>query len=143
MTEPLHLFVPGIPAAQGSKRHVGRGVMIESSKRLRPWRATVTAAIVEAGWHLEPVLSGPVAVSLLFTFPRPRAHYGTGGNANRLKDSAPEWHDKRPDADKLARAVLDAITESGTIRDDAQVVSLQVRKRYGQPGVRITLGEEL
>ena len=36
-----------------------------------------------------------------------------------------------------------AITESGTIRDDAQVVSLQVRKRYGQPGVRITLGEEL
>jgi Holliday junction resolvase RusA-like endonuclease len=39
--------------------------------------------------------------------------------------------------------VLDAITESGTIRDDAQVVALQVRKRYGQPGVRITLGEEL
>jgi hypothetical protein len=70
-------------------------------------------------------------------------HYGTGGNANRLKETAPEWHDKRPDADKLARAVLDAITESGTIRDDAQVVSLQVRKRYGQPGVRITLGEEL
>jgi Holliday junction resolvase RusA-like endonuclease len=117
--------------------------MIESSKRLRPWRATVTAAIVEAGWHLEPVLSGPVAVSLLFTFPRPRAHYGTGGNANRLKETAPEWHDKRPDADKLARAVLDAITESGTIRDDAQVVSLRVRKRYGQPGVRITLGEDL
>lgn len=65
------------------------------------------------------------------------------GHANRLKETAPEWHDKRPDADKLARAVLDAITESGTIRDDAQVVSLRVRKRYGQPGVRITLGEDL
>ncbi len=44
---------------------------------------------------------------------------------------------------EVSRAVLDAITESGTIRDDAQVVSLRVRKRYGQPGVRITLGEEL
>lgn len=140
---PLQLFVPGIPAAQGSKRHVGRGVMIESSKRLRPWRATVTAAIVEAGWHHDPVLAGPVAVSLMFYFPRPRAHYGTGRNANRLKDSAPLWHDKRPDVDKLARAVLDAITESGTLRDDCQVVALSARKRYGPPGVAITLGEDL
>ena len=76
-------------------------------------------------------------------FPRPRAHYGTGRNANRLKDSAPLWHDKRPDVDKLARAVLDAITESGTLRDDCQVVALSARKRYGPPGVAITLGEDL
>jgi len=31
MTE-RNLFVPGAPAPQGSKRHVGNGVMVEASK---------------------------------------------------------------------------------------------------------------
>ena len=30
--------VIGIPGAQGSKRHVGNGVMVESSKKVKPWR---------------------------------------------------------------------------------------------------------
>jgi len=34
------IFIPvlGIPAAQGSKKHVGRGILIESSKKVAPWR---------------------------------------------------------------------------------------------------------
>ena len=134
---PYNLFVPGLPAPQGSKKHVGHGVMVESSKRVKPWRATVTAAIVEAGWQHDPILYGPVGVSLTFSFPRPQAHYGTGRNADRIKANAPDWHDKRPDVDKLCRAVLDALTESGAIRDDAQVVQLHAAKVYGQPGVAI------
>ena len=36
------ITVEGIEAApQGSKRHVGRGIMIESSKRVKPWRDAV------------------------------------------------------------------------------------------------------
>ena len=30
--------VLGLPAPQGSKRHVGEGRMVESSKRVKPWR---------------------------------------------------------------------------------------------------------
>ena len=35
---PITLTVRGLPAPQGSKRHIGRGVMVESSKRVKPWR---------------------------------------------------------------------------------------------------------
>ena len=131
------IFVPGIPAPQGSKRHVGRGIMVESSKALKPWRSTVVATVVEAGW--EPVLHGPVEVILHFTFPRPKGHYGTGRNADRLKPTAPEHHTVKPDADKLARAVLDALVQSGALRDDSQVARLRVTKGYGRPGVQIDM----
>jgi crossover junction endodeoxyribonuclease RusA len=134
------IFVPGVPVAQGSKRHVGRGVMVEANKRLRPWRATVTAAILDAGWADRPILSGPVGVNAVFTLPRPGHHYGTGRNSGVLKANAPIWHDKaRGDLDKLSRSILDSITDAGAIRDDAQVAWLSASKQYGQPGVRITL----
>ena len=140
MTERA-LFVPGAPAPQGSKRHVGNGVMVESSKRLRPWRGTVTGAIVDAGWQHDPILAGPVRVTLTFAMPRPKHHYGTGRNAGVLRAAAPVWHEGRGDADKLARAVLDALTDSGAIRDDGQVAWLTVSKVYAQqPGVSILLG---
>ena len=40
----LSFFVPGKAAAQGSKRHVGRGVMVEMSKDLPAWRTAVANA---------------------------------------------------------------------------------------------------
>lgn len=39
------------------------------------------------------------------------------------------------DVDKLARNVLDALTDSGVIVDDAQVVDLFSHKRLAQPGM--------
>ena len=44
----LAFTVRGIPGAQGSKRHVGHGVMIESSKKVKPWRSDVKAAAEDA-----------------------------------------------------------------------------------------------
>jgi Holliday junction resolvase RusA-like endonuclease len=41
---PLVITVFGQPAPQGSKRHVGHGVMVESSKKVKPWRQDVVAA---------------------------------------------------------------------------------------------------
>lgn len=120
--------VHGTPAPQGSKRHVGRGIMVESSKALRPWREAIA-------WHARhargdhPLLTGPVAVRATFYLPRPQHHYRTNG---QLKTTAPLWHSKRGDLDKHARALLDAIT--GTlIVDDAQVAYLHLRKLYGDP----------
>ena len=42
MTRRFAVF--GLPAPQGSKRHVGEGRMVESSKRVKPWRRQVAAA---------------------------------------------------------------------------------------------------
>ena len=129
----------GIPAPQGSKRHVGMGRMIESCKALKPWREQIIAetrlnALVPQG------LDEAVALSLVFLFPRPKGHFNSKG---QVKPSAPEHKTTKPDIDKLARAVLDSLTLAGVFRDDALVYSLTLQKRYciGQeaPGVMITL----
>ena len=132
------IFVEGLPIPQGSKRHVGNGRMIESSAKLRPWRATVSKAVVAANWPDHPILTEAVRVVLTFVMPRPKYHYRTGQHSDDLKPNAPTHHTVPPDVDKLARAVLDALTDAGAWRDDAQVASLEAYKEYGsKPGVLI------
>jgi crossover junction endodeoxyribonuclease RusA len=139
--ERLSFKVYGTPAPQGSKRHVGNGVMIESSKRVKPWRQDVKHAaldaITERQWQ-QP--AGSVWVAITFRLQRPKGHYGTGRNAGVVKDSAPVRPAVKPDIDKLVRSTLDALTESGAVRDDAQVVSLSTSKFYADgdmPGATV------
>lgn len=122
----INFFVPGTPAPQGSKKHVGNGVMIESSKHLKPWRASVAWI---AKQHTKQPHAGPIKLDLEFVMPRPKSHYGTGRNAERIKPSAPDVHTQKPDIDKLVRAVLDAITGIAYI-DDSQVVKVTARKHW-------------
>lgn len=123
------IFVDGVPAPQGSKRHVGRGVLVESSKRLKPWRQHVTNEI--RATHPNR-LDGALVCRLCFYMPRPKAHYRAGRYAGELKPLAPVFSSKRPDVDKLTRAVLDALTMSGAIGDDAQISRLTAEKRYAR-----------
>lgn len=147
--------VRGIPAPQGSKRafrnkYSGRIALVESSKRVAPWRSDVRDAAIDAvsedrdgmGWMHDP-LTVPVAVGLAFRFPRPKGHFGTGRNAAVLKPTAPVHPAGKPDLDKLARAILDAITAL-VIQDDALVVSLLATKAYADhepPGVTVVVRE--
>jgi crossover junction endodeoxyribonuclease RusA len=135
----LHFSVDGTPAPQGSKRHVGGGVMVEMAKEARPWRDLIAwhakQAIGEQGW--EPIY-GPVHVELLFRFARPASHYGTGKNQSKLKRSAPDYKFSTPDLDKLVRNVLDALVTAGVFRNDGQVAVLVADKRYAErPGLRV------
>lgn len=123
------------PAPQGSKRHVGGGVMVESCKTVKPWRVLVAQAAAAAGVTL---IRGPVSMSCVFLFARPKGHYGAKG----LKPSAPRWHAVKPDASKLIRSTEDAL--SGVLfEDDARVVSTTAMKRYCTadelPGAIITV----
>jgi crossover junction endodeoxyribonuclease RusA len=99
-------YAIGTPAPQGSKRHVGHGIMVESSKQVRPWREAVKAAAFGAGCCLD----GPLCVAMVFTLPRPKS-------ARRV-DVSPF---RTPDLSKLARSTEDAITEAGLWADDARV----------------------
>ena len=123
----LTLTVLGVPAPQGSKRHVGGGVMVESSKKVKPWREAVKWAVVEAG---NPTTTGAVSMTICFFLPRPAGHYGTGRNAGKIKQSAPLFPATRPDLDKLARSTLDGLTDAGVISDDSRIVTLNLSKRY-------------
>ena len=138
----IQFFVPGKPQSQGSKRWVGR--MIEANKDLAPWRATVTAYTLKAirAHGNERMFIGPVTIRLEFYFARPKAHYGTGKNAGKLKPNAPTWVSTTPDADKLVRAICDGITDAGLWQDDSLVVEIHAVKMYAeQPGVLITVEE--
>ena len=75
-------------------------------------------------------LPGPVRADIVFWFQRPKYHYRTGRNDHLLRDDAPEWMDKKPDIDKCVRSTLDALKDSGVIRDDSQIVELNVQQRY-------------
>lgn len=133
----LAFFVPGEVATQGSKRHLGNGIMVESSKKLPGWRSdirgTALTAIENSSWTTTPKTT-PVKAELQFYLARPKGHYRTGRNAHLLKDNAPPRPIQRFDIDKLARAVLDALTSAGVWTDDDQVVDLHPTKHYAEPG---------
>ena len=130
----MDVFVSGRPAPQGSKRHVGNGVMVESSKAVKPWRQDVREAFLTNGQPTETI-AGAVRIELSFVMPRP---------VSTPKRSTPPAM-RKPDLDKLIRAVLDAIVSAGVIEDDARVVEIVASKRLADldpddvPGVAITL----
>lgn len=131
MSPRLSVFVAGVPAPQGSKRHVGGGRMVESSKAVGPWRERIAAEL--ATLELEPTRNALV-LELTFTFARPKSHFRSGGG---LKDSAPRVPVTRPDLDKLVRAALDAMTGVLFV-DDSQVTGIEAAKYYAnRPGLLI------
>lgn len=119
----VEIRVIGLPAPQGSKRHVGHGVMIESSKAVKPWREAVKWATLETRSSLksageEDHIAGPVAVEMVFTMPRPKS----------AKNGAVPA--KRPDLSKLVRSTEDSLTDVGVWEDDSRVVECVARKVY-------------
>ena len=119
---PLAVFVPGKPAPQGSKRHVGRGILIESSKAVKPWRQDIREALIDEAGQPQRRFDGAVHVTLDFVLPRPLA---------TPKRRTPEAT-KKPDLDKLERAVLDAISSAGVWPDDSYVVRMSSSKRLAE-----------
>ena len=122
----MTITVYGTPAPQGSKRFVGikggRGVMIESSKAVKPWREAVKCAALDAmppgsPWYQ---IAGPIRVRMVFTLPKPK--------------SAPKgritYPDRKPDLSKLVRATEDALTDAGVWQDDARVIECVAVKAY-------------
>jgi len=137
-TEPgwaLDVFVPGKPAPQGSMRAIvhrstGRAVAIkDNNDRQKSWRADVRDAVLNV-WNQSPI-DGPVQVAYDFVMPRP---------VSTPKRSTPAAT-KKPDWDKLSRAISDALTSAGAYTDDSRTVDAHVTKRIAEigetPGARI------
>lgn len=127
MSDAFRCFVRGEPRAKGSKKafvQKGRPIIVDSNPNTRSWQRLIQDR-VSAEFKGEP-WAGPLEVSLVFGFVRP---------ASAKKRRMPSV---RPDLDKLARAVLDALEAARVMLDDAQVVSMSVLKEYLEiPGVQI------
>lgn len=135
----------GKPPTQGSVTPMhapgGRRIYLKpSDASLRDFRAAVKRAVNELeAW--EPIPAG-VAVQLRVRIylPRPKAHYRTGRFAHERRDHAPALPTKKPDGDKVLRAVNDALTLAGVWHDDAQVFDQRVTKLWADdrpPGVEV------
>lgn len=122
--------VDGNPAAQGSMKHIGNGRLVSMAKGLPKWRKLVIAAAQETtGLDWDP-LDGAVAVVVDFYLPRPKT--------TKFK----LWPAGTPDLDKLQRAIGDALTMAGIIKDDARIVDWSARKRWAigcEPGAIVTV----
>lgn len=139
----IKFTVYGQPGPMGSKRFVGlsksgKGLMIESSKAVKPWREAVKWAAIQSGAR---GLDGPLWVSMVFTIKKPKS-------APKRKRT---WPCTKPDLSKLARSTEDAISDSGVWADDARVVEyLRLAKVYpgedrdalDRPGCLITIMTE-
>ena len=124
-------FVEGEPRPQGSKDALGR----EASKYVKSWREAVHYTAPKA-----MRFDGPVVVQLGFYLRRPRKDFKDG----MLRSTAPIWCTKKPDIDKLQRAVLDALTTAKTIVDDSYVVQIHAQKMWADddiPGVKVQVQE--
>ena len=135
----IEFRVFGLPAPQGSKRSLGNGIMVEASKKVRPWRTDVQHAS-RLAYHGKPV-DEPVSIEVDFWFPRPKSHYRTGKYSNLLKPDAPIYATTISvgDLDKLLRSTFDALSYSTggcILRDDSLVGAVKAIKRYGDDDVR-------
>ena len=122
----MTVIVHGLPAPQGSKRFVGlsrsgRGILVESSAKVKPWREAVKAAVVDAlsKCRLRP-LDEPVSARMTFTLPKP-------ASSPKRRRTRPM---RKPDLSKLIRSTEDALTDGGLLADDARIVHLEAWKVY-------------
>ncbi len=146
----LCVHVPGEPIPEPRPRADRRsGRVYVPDRGQRVWkhqiRAETKLALVRDA-ETRPDMAGVVPLSgcafcvlLVFSMSRPKSHFGTGRNSDKLRTTAPRAHCGRPDVDNLAKAALDALGAFDDLPplvwcDDSQVVSLRARKRYAEPG---------
>lgn len=131
----------GTPQPKGSTRAFMRPgmrfpVVTSDNPNLKGWAAHVRTAAQE--YHDAFISDRPVRVCLHFELKRPQRLL------TKNRRSLSFWHTTKPDLDKLARAVKDALT--GVLwTDDSQVAQLVAEKVYADadtgPCVHVTVEE--
>lgn len=128
--QPIMLFVDGIPRPQPRPRFVRGRVISVADANAKRWISAVESKAREPR-HQDAPLKGGLFVGLDFTFPAGKAR------------QEGEAHTSRPDADNLAKLILDCLMRAGMLADDAVVSQLLIKKSYGaKPGVLIYLNED-
>ena len=92
--------------------------MVESSKRVKPWRKAVHDQMLAAAKSQDwATVTDACRVDVVFFLPR-------GKTVKR------ELPTVTPDLDKLVRSTLDALTSSKVVADDKLVCRIDARKVY-------------
>ena len=153
MDETIKLIIPGEPKSQQRHRSVlrlragcrGVEVKLQSGETVKLYRKKDffiqmydpslqdkkdIRRMVQALAPDVP-LDEPLEVIVFLYYARPKNHYGTGRNSNKLKESAPIWKITTPDRDNADKIILDALN-GNFWRDDSRVCAGPVIKQYSE-----------
>lgn len=124
--EAYSIFIPLVPVAKARPRLGRHGTFTPAKSKnaeaeIRYWLANSGCRMIE----------GPLRLDVVFHMPRPKS----------LKKGT-VWHTKRPDADNLAKQVMDA--GNGFLwSDDAAICDLRISKVYAieRPGISLSISK--
>jgi len=74
-------------------------------------------------------LRTPIAIEIKFFIKRPKSHYGTGRNSNKLKPTAPRYCVKKPDNDNVEKSIWDGLNKIA-YTDDSMVYKNKTTKYW-------------
>ena len=133
----IQLSIPGEPIGKKRPRFARRGkITVAYNDQQTEEGKFIAQVLAQANGQ---TINGPIEMTMTATKSRPKSHYGTGRNSGKLKPSAPAYPTNKPDLDNILKFVCDCFNEI-LFKDDAQVVSIQAIKRYGDnPRTEITL----
>lgn len=124
------IIIPGNPIPKLRPRFARRGKFVTTYTVQETEEAKFLLMFLQQ-WDGIPISNKAIRVKLAFYMKRPKAHYGTGKNAGKLKPNAPFSHAKRPDLDNMIKWVLDCLNGS-VWKDDSLISSISARKVYDE-----------
>ena len=130
----ISFTVPGLPTGKGRARISTRGGQVRAFTPAKTvsYEAQLKDFALKAMDGKSPLL-GPLEVCVEAVFPK-------AASWSKKKTAETIWHTSKPDADNLLKC-LDGL--NGVVwRDDAQVASAQIIKRYSDNGsayLRVTI----
>jgi len=125
----IKLCIPGEPVAQGRPRaYTGKDgkPRLYDPKRSKQYKDMVRVTILEAiglpGRPIEAAYPPGVPIDVVI-----RAYHSCPKSDQRVRSPAPQrWRSIKPDADNVAKCILDACSGGYLWHDDAQVARLMV-----------------
>lgn len=123
MTHELIFHVE--PVAKGRPKFTKAGFAF-TPKKTREAESTLKY-LMKSKWKNEP-LENPVRLELVFSITKPKS-------AKKR-----QYPSVKPDIDNLIKLVTDAGNEI-LWRDDNLIVEISARKEYGEPGIKLVVGE--
>jgi Holliday junction resolvase RusA-like endonuclease len=136
--------VMGPPVPYGNKRafrnpKTGGMIVVErNSHNLRTWQDALRKAMLLNGLVPVATFDQPKKITVTFYLARPKSHFGKRGLT--AKGLASRYPTRRPDCDKVGRAVADCGTGIW-YADDAQLVEWRIAKRWAPDGLERTVVE--
>jgi len=131
----ISFWVEGLPIGQPRTKaaRIGSFVRMYTPPVANQWKTEVgRSAMASMVRDNVKSITVPVRLACIFYFPRPKKHYLKG----MLRTGCPYYHPQKPDLDNLEKAVMDALTNYGIWRDDAQVVCKYGESRWSGATVR-------